>query len=172
MCTSPGAQLFTQRPSRKASSAHFTMSRLTSVTLRSLVRGVFAPRTNARSAQYTRSYCQNASPAKPTVTKNEDYAGNHLYRNEKKPTDFDKRVLLWAGRYKKREDIPEFVSWEVISAARSNFRIKICMAMIFGTIFGCILMVRSGKKALKEENTLLQRNIERKAKFKAEAAQE
>ncbi|KAM3911120.1 protein FAM162B-like [Leptodactylus fuscus] len=146
------------------------MSRLASVSLRSLVRGVFTPRTNARSALQARTYSQN--PAKPSVTKNEGYTGHHLYRNEKKPTEFDKRVLVWAGRYKKREEIPEYVSWEAISAARSNFRIKTCMAMILGTVIGCILMVRSGKKALKEENTLLQRNIEKKAKWREESAQE
>ncbi|XP_056395090.1 protein FAM162B-like [Hyla sarda] len=149
------------------------MSRLTSVALRSLVRGtLFTPRTSTRNTLHTRSYCQNANPATTSATKNEAYAGQHLYRNEKKPTDFDKRVLVWAGRYKKQEDIPPYVSWEVISAARSNFRIKICMAMIFGTIFGCILMVRSGKKALQEENTLLHKNTEKKAKWREEAAQE
>ncbi|XP_073399574.1 protein FAM162B-like isoform X1 [Dendrobates tinctorius] len=97
---------------------------------------------------------------------------HQLYRNERKPTDVDKKVLVWAGRYKNREEIPEYVSWEVISAARSNVRIKICMAMILFTIVGCVFMVRSGKKALKEDNTLLQRNIEKKAKWREEAEQE
>ncbi|XP_073494026.1 protein FAM162B-like [Phyllobates terribilis] len=149
------------------------MSRLAAVTLRSLVRGVCTPRTNARSAQlHTRSYCQNANPSKPSVTKNEAYVGHHLYRNERKPSDFDKKVLVWAGRYKNREEIPEYVSWEVISAAKSNVRIKVCMVMILFTIVGCIFMVRSGKKALQEDNTLLQRNIEKKAKWREEAEQE
>ncbi|KAM4019191.1 protein FAM162A-like [Anomaloglossus baeobatrachus] len=147
------------------------MYRLASVTVRSILRGVCSPRTNARTAlQPTRSYCQNA--AKPSVTKNEAYVGNHLYRNERKPTDFDKRVLVWAGRYKNKEEIPEYVSWEVISAASSKVRIKVCMAMILFTIVGCIFMVRSGKKALQEDHTLLHRNIEKKAKWREEAKQE
>ncbi|XP_044124740.1 protein FAM162B-like [Bufo gargarizans] len=148
------------------------MSRLISVSLRSLVRGVCAPRTNARDNLHTRSYCQNANPAKPSVTKNQDYAGHYLYRNERRPTDFDKKVLVWSGRFKKQEEIPEFVSWEVISAARSNIRIKICTGMIIFTIVGCIFMVRSGKKALKEDKTLLHMNIEKKAKWREDAAQD
>ncbi|KAG8553307.1 hypothetical protein GDO81_003366 [Engystomops pustulosus] len=146
------------------------MSRLTSAAFRSLVRGVCTPRTSARSTLYSRSYSE--TPAKPSVTKNEAYSGHHLYRNEKKPTDFDKKVLVWSGRFKKQEEIPEYVSWEAIAGARSNFRIKICMAMIFGTVLGCILMVRSGKKALQEENTLIQRNLEKKAKWREEAAEQ
>ncbi|XP_069842674.1 protein FAM162A-like [Dendropsophus ebraccatus] len=149
------------------------MSRLTSVALRSLVTSSLgAPRTSARNTLQARSYCHNANPAKPSVTKNEAYAGHHLYRNEKKPTDFDRKVLVWSRRYKKKEDIPEYVSWEVISAARSNFRIKVCMAMIIGTLVGCIFMVRSGKKALHEDHTLLQMNIDKKAKWKEESSQE
>ncbi|XP_075690504.1 protein FAM162B-like [Rhinoderma darwinii] len=148
------------------------MSRLTSVTARSLLKGICAPRTNARTTLHTRSYCQNATPAKPIGTKNEASSGNHLYRNQRRPTDFDKKVLMWAGRFKKKEDIPEFVSWEVISAARSNFRIKVCMGMILFTVVGCILMVRSGKKAQQEDNTLLQKNIEKKAKWREEVEQD
>ncbi|KAM9324027.1 protein FAM162B-like [Gastrophryne carolinensis] len=98
--------------------------------------------------------------------------GERLYKHEIKPTDFDKKILLWTKRYKKAEDIPEYVTWEAISSARSNMRVKICMAMIAATLIGCIFMVRSGKQALKEDRTLLQKNMERKAKWKEEAEQE
>lgn len=79
---------------------------------------------------------------------------------------------MWTGRYKRRENIPEYVSVEAIANARGKLRIRICMAMIVGTVMGCVLMVWSGKKAVKEEHTLLQRNIEKKAKWREEVKKE
>ncbi|XP_066435990.1 protein FAM162A-like isoform X2 [Eleutherodactylus coqui] len=98
--------------------------------------------------------------------------GYRLSLNVKRPTAFDKKMLLWAGRFKKQEDIPKFVPCEAIAAAKCNMRIKVCMGMILVTVFGCILMVRSGKKAHRENDTLLQRNMQKKAKWKEEAAQD
>ncbi|KAM4662758.1 protein FAM162B-like [Discoglossus pictus] len=140
---------------------------------RSLARGVYsyiAP-SGPRTTLQTRPYCQNVQGLKPKETQQAN-SGQHLFRNERKPSDFDKKVLMWTGRYKKQEDIPAYVSCEVISAARSKLRIRICYAMIGGTILGCIIMVVSGKRAIKEDNTLLRRNLERKAKWKEEAEKE
>ncbi|XP_063791754.1 protein FAM162A-like [Pseudophryne corroboree] len=148
------------------------MSRLSSVTFRALLRGICVVRPSTRSVLHRRPYCQNISDMKPKVAANETFTGHNVYRNPKRPTDFDKRVLVWSGRFKKEEDIPEIVSWETISAARSNVRIKVCMLMILFTVTGCVFMVWSGKKALKEENTLKQINAEKKAKWKEEAMQQ
>lgn len=30
--------------------------------------------------------------------------------NERRPTNFDKKVLVWAGRFKKEEDIPKYIT--------------------------------------------------------------
>ncbi|KAM4696718.1 protein FAM162B-like [Rhinophrynus dorsalis] len=117
-----------------------------------------------------RPYCQAVKELKPSY--NTQFTGQHLFRNQKKPTNFDKKVLLWSGRFKKQEEIPEYISCEVLSAARNNVRIKTCYAMIAGTIIGCIAMVISGKKAQKEDNTLIQKNMERKAKWREEAMRE
>ncbi|XP_063289609.1 protein FAM162A-like [Pelobates fuscus] len=146
------------------------MSKLGSISFKALIRGVYAARCSTPKTIKKRQYCQNVNVPKPQVT--ETLSGQHLFRNQRKPTNFDKKVLVWGGRYKKSEDIPAYVSCEVLSAARNNVRIKTCMAMILGTIIGCIVMVISGKKALKEDNTLLQRNLERKAKLREQAAQE
>ncbi|KAJ1198518.1 hypothetical protein NDU88_002358 [Pleurodeles waltl] len=96
------------------------------------------------------------------------YPGHTIYRNEKRPTAFDKKILLWAGRFKKEEDIPEMVSYELMNAAQSKVRVMTCYVMIALTILGCVVMVISGKDAVKKENTLLKQNMERKAKWKAE----
>ncbi|KAM6139881.1 protein FAM162A isoform 1-T1 [Pterocles gutturalis] len=63
-----------------------------------------------------------------------------------KPTDWEKRFLLWAGHFKKPEDIPETVSIETIRAAKTTLRVKFSYVMIALTILGCIVMVIKGKQ--------------------------
>lgn len=136
---------------------------------------IFRPvsvQSGSRTLLYRRPYSHNTNDLQPKGTANQTQGVNHLYRNQTKPSDFDKKVLVWTGRYKRRENIPEYVSVEAIANARGKLRIRICMAMIVGTVMGCVLMVWSGKKAVKEEHTLLQRNIEKKAKWREEVKKE
>ncbi|XP_064568893.1 protein FAM162B-like isoform X2 [Zonotrichia leucophrys gambelii] len=70
--------------------------------------------------------------------------GKEPFRNERKPTNFDKKVLVWSGRFKKEEDIPRHISSEVLDTARSIAR------------------------AAKKDQTLLRVNAEKKAKWRAE----
>ncbi|NXY45762.1 F162A protein, partial [Ceuthmochares aereus] len=63
-----------------------------------------------------------------------------------KPTDWEKKFLLWAGHFKKPEDIPETVSIETIRAAKTTLRVKFSYVMIALTILGCIIMVIKGKQ--------------------------
>ncbi|XP_021262064.1 protein FAM162B-like isoform X2 [Numida meleagris] len=91
------------------------------------------------------------------------------FKNERRPTDFDKKVLVWAGRFKKEEDIPEYITSEVLDAARNAVRIKVCYIMIALTLLGCLAMVITGKEAAKKDHTLLRVNEEKKAKWRAEA---
>ncbi|XP_078542076.1 protein FAM162B-like [Lissotriton helveticus] len=116
-----------------------------------------------------RTFCHEANPTEgkkghlqPT------YSGDSTYRNERRPTTFDKKILLWSGRFKKEEDIPEMVSYELMNAAQSKMRVMTCYVMIALTIVGCVVMVISGKDAVKKENTLMKRNMEKRAKWKAE----
>nr|XP_033803106.1 protein FAM162A-like isoform X2 [Geotrypetes seraphini] len=97
-------------------------------------------------------------------------AAYKAFRNERRPTALDKKMLLWAGRFKKEEDIPAFISFEVINAATNKVRIRICYVMIALTLLGCLAMVISGKNAAKREDNLLKWNMEKKAKLKAEGA--
>ncbi|XP_065499659.1 protein FAM162B-like [Caloenas nicobarica] len=94
--------------------------------------------------------------------------GYETFKNDRRPTNFDKKVLVWAGRFKKEEDIPKLISSEVLDAARSSVRIKVCYIMIALTLLGCLAMVITGKEAAKRDHTLLRMNIEKKAKWKAE----
>lgn len=36
--------------------------------------------------------------------------GYKAFMNERRPTNFDKKVLVWAGRFKKEEDIPKYIT--------------------------------------------------------------
>ncbi|KFV86444.1 Protein FAM162B, partial [Struthio camelus australis] len=96
-------------------------------------------------------------------------AASQPFKNDRKPTNFDKKVLVWAGRFKREEEIPALISSEVLDAARNRVRIKVCYVMIALTLLGCLAMVVSGKEAAKRDHTLLRMNIEKKAKWRAEA---
>ncbi|XP_054858984.1 protein FAM162A [Eublepharis macularius] len=87
-----------------------------------------------------------------------------------KPSDWDKKFLLWTGRFKKVEDIPETVSFEMVDAARNKMRVKISYLMIALTIVGCIIMVIMGKRAVARHESLTTQNMERKARWREEAA--
>ncbi|XP_054696056.1 protein FAM162A-like isoform X2 [Grus americana] len=72
--------------------------------------------------------------------------GYKAFKNDRMPTNFDKKVLVWAGRFKKEEDIPKHISSEVLDAARNSVRIKVCYIMIALTLLGCLVMVITGKE--------------------------
>lgn len=64
------------------------------------------------------------------------------------------------------------MSVEVLKAAQSQLRIRICYIMIALTLLGCLAMVVSGKLAAKRDDTLLKMNAEKKAKWRAEGQKE
>lgn len=94
--------------------------------------------------------------------------GKEAFRNDRRPTNFDKKVLVWSGRFKKEEDIPKHISSEVLDAARNIVRIKVCYIMIVLTVLGCVAMIITGKEAAKKDQTLVRLNTEKKAKWRAE----
>ncbi|XP_077365500.1 protein FAM162B [Festucalex cinctus] len=84
------------------------------------------------------------------------------------PSKLDKKMLLWSGRYKTADQIPELVSFETLDAARNKVRVKACYVMIAATIGGCLLMVVLGKRAAGRNVSLASRNMEKKAKWREE----
>ncbi|NXO91444.1 F162A protein, partial [Certhia brachydactyla] len=85
-----------------------------------------------------------------------------------KPTDWERKFLVWAGHYKKPEDIPETVSLETVRAATTTLRVKFSYVMIALTIVGCIVMVIRGKQAMKRHESLTSINLQKKAQWRAE----
>ncbi|XP_029462564.1 protein FAM162A-like isoform X2 [Rhinatrema bivittatum] len=120
-----------------------------------------------------RIFCSKSNGIKDKeVASQTAFSGYKPFRNERRPTPLDKKILLWAGRFRKEEDIPAFVSLEVINAATNKVRIKICYVMIAITLLGCVAMVIAGKNAARRDDNLLKMNMEKKAKWKTEAGKE
>ncbi|XP_054478547.1 protein FAM162B [Anoplopoma fimbria] len=85
-----------------------------------------------------------------------------------RPSNMDKKILLWSGRFKTADQIPELVSFEMIDAARNKVRVKACYVMMATTIGACLVMVLMGKRAAGRHESLTGQNMERKAKWKEE----
>lgn len=83
-----------------------------------------------------------------------------------RPSEMDKKILVWSGRFKTPDQIPEFVSYEMIDAARNKVRVKICYIMMAATIGACLVMAILGKRAAGRHESLTAINMERKARWK------
>ncbi|XP_042637333.1 protein FAM162A [Orycteropus afer afer] len=100
-------------------------------------------------------------------------APSHSYSHRvplHKPTDWEKKILIWSGRFKKEDEIPETISFEMLDAAKNKMRVKISYLMIAMTVAGCIYMVIEGKKAARRHESLTSLNLEKKARLREEAA--
>ncbi|XP_074857326.1 protein FAM162A [Carettochelys insculpta] len=124
--------------------------------------------TKGMDLKVKRSFCsksQEGSKQKPEV------GGHPTFRVPgHKPSDWEKKVLLWSGRFKKVDDIPETVSYEMVDAAQNKLRVKISYLMIVLTLLGCAVMVVEGKRAVRRHDSLTIQNMERKARWREEAA--
>ncbi|NXO78330.1 F162A protein, partial [Sitta europaea] len=86
-----------------------------------------------------------------------------------RPTQWERRFLVWAGHFKKPEDIPETVSLDTVRAATTTLRVKFSYVMIALTIVGCIVMVIRGKQAMKRHESLTSINLKKKAQWREES---
>ncbi|XP_072254547.1 protein FAM162A [Pyxicephalus adspersus] len=86
-----------------------------------------------------------------------------------RPTNLEKKMLVWGGRFKNESEIPEFVSHEMVDSAKSKVRVKFSVIMMLLTIMGCIGMVISGKRAARRHETLASINLAKKAQLKSQS---
>ncbi|NWY91399.1 F162A protein, partial [Loxia curvirostra] len=122
--------------------------------------------TEGVDPKISRRLCIKPPQDLQTKSKSRSASGVPGYR----PTLWDRRFLLWAGHFKKPEDIPETVSLDTVRAAKTTLRVKFSYVMIALTIVGCITMVIRGKQAMKRHESLTNINLEKKAKLRAEGA--
>ncbi|XP_075410079.1 protein FAM162B [Tenrec ecaudatus] len=113
-------------------------------------------------------YCSGGRPSAPGPG---DGAGKvHRVPAEHRPSQFDKKILLWTGRFKSMEEIPLLVPPEMMDAARNRARVKACYVMIGLTIIACFAVIASAKRAVQRHESLTSWNLAKKAKWREEAA--
>ncbi|XP_068832105.1 protein FAM162A isoform X1 [Capricornis sumatraensis] len=124
--------------------------RLVAGSFRSYERDAFSSLRLTRNSDLKRTngFCSKPqeSPKPPT----------HTYSHRvplHKPTDWEKKILIWSGRFKKEDEIPETVSFEMLDAAKNKVRVKISYVMIALTVAGCVLMIIEGKKLHRDETS-------------------
>uniref|UniRef100_A0A5F8H445 Protein FAM162A n=1 Tax=Monodelphis domestica TaxID=13616 RepID=A0A5F8H445_MONDO len=128
--------------------------------LRLCERQVFPSFSLARKGglKMTRGFCSKPQESKAS--------SQHIYKTRvplHKPTPWEKKIMVWSGRFKKEDEIPETISFEMLDAAKNRFRVRVSYLMIALTILGCVIMVIQGKQAVKRHETLTSLNLERKA---------
>ncbi|XP_075994165.1 protein FAM162B [Genypterus blacodes] len=127
-------------------------------------------RRQVTHAQTCRTLCSKPQEAKAEPQPRAPAPAPHLGFKlpGHRPSDMDKKILVWSGRYKTAEEIPELVSFEKIDAARDKMRVKICVIMMGLSIAACIFMVFLGKKAAGRHESLTGINMEKKARWMEE----
>uniref|UniRef100_A0A8D0PBL1 Protein FAM162B n=1 Tax=Sus scrofa TaxID=9823 RepID=A0A8D0PBL1_PIG len=114
---------------------------------------------------------QYSSGGAPGGSEPQGSAGRvHRVPAEHKPSQFDKKILLWTGRFKAMEEIPPRIPPEMIDAARNKARVKACYIMIGLTIIACFAVIASAKRAAERHESLTSWNLAKKAKWREEAA--
>ncbi|XP_062336292.1 protein FAM162B [Osmerus eperlanus] len=89
-----------------------------------------------------------------------------------RPSNMDRKILVWSGRFKTPDQIPELVSFEMIDAARNKVRVKACYIMMAVTIGACLVTVILGKRAAGRHESLTSQNMEKKARWREEMQKE
>ncbi|XP_070598050.1 protein FAM162A [Erythrolamprus reginae] len=69
-------------------------------------------------------------------------------------SEWDKKLLLWSGRYKKREDIPQHISAKMMSATRSKLRVRVAYFAMAFLLVGFVSAVLIGKQDVKKYRSL------------------
>lgn len=130
-----------------------------------------------RCSQVIETWSHRGMCSKPQETKAEPpppaYAPRAGFRIPGyRPSDLDKKLLIWSGRFKTVDQIPELVSFEMIDAARNKVRVKACYVMMAVTIGSCLVMVFLGKRAAGRQESLTGQNMEKKARWREELQRE
>ncbi|CAL8312477.1 unnamed protein product [Merluccius merluccius] len=113
-----------------------------------------------------RALCSKPQETKPEPPASSTAPANRFKLPGYRPSEMDKKMLLWSGRIKTADQIPEFVSFEMIDAARNRMRVKACYVMILTTMLACLGTVILGKRAAGRHESLTGQNMEKKAKWR------
>lgn len=84
-----------------------------------------------------------------------------------KPTNFQRKVLVWAGSYKTVAEVPDRVSTSQLKRAMDLFRIRVNIGMVLSAAVSCAIAIYFGRKlrdaggSLDAEGTRMRENWER-----------
>ncbi|XP_064594646.1 UPF0389 protein CG9231-like [Liolophura sinensis] len=76
-----------------------------------------------------------------------------------RPSNFDRKILVWSKTYPSLGDIPEAVPHAKMKKAKDVFRIRVNIWMGVWTVIGCIVMIYWGRKSAREGNSLEKENM-------------
>ncbi|GJQ68990.1 hypothetical protein Trydic_g6168 [Trypoxylus dichotomus] len=97
------------------------------------------------------------------------WESSNLRSNLHKVNNLEKRFLVWTGKFKTVEEVPNMVPAETVEKARNRMRIRIANLMMAATLIACILVSISGKRAHERGESLVQKNIDWHKSMKEEA---
>ncbi|XP_058975346.1 UPF0389 protein CG9231-like [Musca domestica] len=80
--------------------------------------------------------------------------------NNHEPNGLEKRFLVWTGKFKSVDEVPNFVSRDVMERCRNTIRIRLANIMMALTVIGCGIMVYSGKEAAKRGESVTKQNLD------------
>ncbi|KAL4716647.1 hypothetical protein ACJJTC_008282 [Scirpophaga incertulas] len=85
-----------------------------------------------------------------------------------RPTELQKFVLVWTKKFKNKEEIPDFVSPELIDRARNEARIKLANILMVLTALASFGAILAGKAAAKRGESVHQMNLDWHKKYQEE----
>ncbi|KAM3844021.1 protein FAM162A isoform 2-T2 [Vipera latastei] len=71
-----------------------------------------------------------------------------------KVSEWDRKLLMWSGRFKKEDDIPQHISAKTMSASRSKLRVKVAYFGMAILLIGFVSAVLIGKQDVKKYRSL------------------
>ncbi|XP_071955479.1 uncharacterized protein [Antedon mediterranea] len=133
-----------------------------------LSRSCRQPRMSLASA---RKLCTKSEKDVDKVKENEVAAdgknpileGFHLRAT--RPNKVDRWILVFMGRYKSDQDIPDFVSDTIINSTKNKFRIIVNIGMGVFALLGGVVMIYIGRKRMQAGESISGMNIERHKAF-------
>ncbi|XP_076046276.1 UPF0389 protein CG9231 [Oratosquilla oratoria] len=126
-------------------------------------------------SSFARPYCDNTPKDIEKVTPPSESKFAHsrpIGMTDHKVNKLERYLLVWGGKYKSLDEVPNFVRQDTMERARNKARIKINLMMAAATLFGCGLMIWSGKRAQARGESVAKQNLEWHRKIKEEAEKE
>ncbi|CAG9795052.1 unnamed protein product [Diatraea saccharalis] len=85
-----------------------------------------------------------------------------------KPTELQKFILVWTKKFKTKNEIPKYVSADLIDRSQSEARIKLSNILIVLTALASFGAIMAGKAAAKRGESVHQMNLDWHKKYQEE----